>query len=114
MGEAWMRVPHSHTASLLRIAEQSLSVDNLFVFVLVFNYFKTPPEGQQKVLAYGIGTAAVLRAFMILLGVELIQASAITCSDALPVISLQQTLPQFTLISVLPPPPPPLGADPLA
>jgi TerC family integral membrane protein len=55
------------------LLEQSLSIDNLFVFVLVFNYFKTPLESQPKVLTYGIGTAAVLRLIMILLGVELIQ-----------------------------------------
>lgn len=55
------------------LLEQSLSIDNLFVFVLVFNYFKTPMESQPKVLTYGIATAAVLRLIMILLGVELIQ-----------------------------------------
>jgi len=48
-------------------------VDNLFVFVLVFNYFKTPPSYQPKVLTYGIATAAVLRAVMVLLGTELVQ-----------------------------------------
>ena len=36
---------------------------------------QTPFEGQQKVLSYGIGTAAVLRAVMILLGVEIINVS---------------------------------------
>jgi hypothetical protein len=55
------------------LLEQSLSVDNLFVFVLVFNYFKTPPEHQPKVLNYGILTAAVLRAVMVLLGYELVE-----------------------------------------
>ena len=55
------------------ILEQSLSVDNLFVFVLVFGYFKTPLEYQPKVLNYGIATAAALRAVMILLGTELVQ-----------------------------------------
>jgi predicted tellurium resistance membrane protein TerC len=55
------------------ILEQSLSVDNLFVFVLVFNYFKTPPAYQPKVLTYGIATAAVLRLVMVLLGTELVQ-----------------------------------------
>jgi TerC family integral membrane protein len=56
------------------LLEQSLSIDNLFVFVLVFSYFKTPLESQPKVLTYGIATAAVLRLIMILLGVELIQS----------------------------------------
>lgn len=56
------------------ILEQSLSIDNLFVFVLVFNYFQTPLQYQPKVLNYGIITAAVLRLVMIVLGVELIQS----------------------------------------
>jgi predicted tellurium resistance membrane protein TerC len=55
--------------------EQSLSVDNLFVFLLVFNYFKTTIDGQSKVLSYGIGTAVVLRAVLILLGSDLVQVS---------------------------------------
>lgn len=55
------------------LLEQSLSVDNLFVFILVFNFFQTPEEQQGKVLTYGIITAGVLRAVMILLGVELIE-----------------------------------------
>lgn len=55
------------------ILEQSLSIDNLFVFVLVFNYFKTPMQYQPKVLSFGIMSAAVLRLIMIVLGVELIQ-----------------------------------------
>lgn len=55
------------------IIEQALSVDNLFVFVLVFGYFKTPPSGQSQVLTYGIATAAVLRAILIVAGVELVQ-----------------------------------------
>jgi tellurite resistance protein TerC len=48
-------------------------VDNLFVFILVFNYFKTPPDAQKKALSWGIISAAVLRAIFILAGVELIQ-----------------------------------------
>lgn len=55
------------------LLEQSLSVDNLFVFILVFKYFKTPVDAQRKALFWGILTAAVLRLVMILLGVELIQ-----------------------------------------
>jgi len=54
------------------LLEQSLSIDNLFVFVLVFNFFKTPPAYQNKVLTYGIATAAFLRLAMIGVGVELI------------------------------------------
>lgn len=55
------------------LLEQSLSVDNLFVFILVFKYFKTPMEYQPKVLTYGIATAAVLRLVMIVLGVDIVE-----------------------------------------
>lgn len=56
------------------LLEQSLSVDNLFVFILVFKYFRAPKADQDKVLSYGIGTAAILRLVMILLGSELIES----------------------------------------
>lgn len=52
------------------LLEQSLSVDNLFVFVLVFDYFKVPLPQQQKVLGYGIGGAMAMRAAMIVAGYE--------------------------------------------
>ncbi|MEW5300183.1 MAG: hypothetical protein WDW36_003131 [Sanguina aurantia] len=55
------------------LLEQSLSVDNLFVFVLVFKYFKTPMEYQNKVLQFGILSAAVLRGVMIIAGVSIIE-----------------------------------------
>jgi Integral membrane protein TerC family len=54
------------------LLEQSLSVDNLFVFLLCFNFFKTPPDLQSRVLNVGIWSAAVLRLVMILAGVELV------------------------------------------
>jgi len=49
-----------------------LSVDNLFVFILVFKYFKTPVEYQSTVLSYGIATAAVLRLVLIVVGVDIV------------------------------------------
>ena len=55
------------------LLEQALSVDNLFVFVLVFRYFKVPPAAQDRVLAYGIASAAVLRLAMVAAGAELIE-----------------------------------------
>jgi len=55
------------------LLEKSLSVDNLFVFVLVFAFFRTPPREQRRVLVWGIIGAMVLRAVMILLGAALIQ-----------------------------------------
>ncbi|CAD6334804.1 unnamed protein product [Miscanthus lutarioriparius] len=55
------------------LLEQSLSVDNLFVFVLVFKYFKVPNEYQNRVLSYGIAGAVIFRAVMIILGTATIQ-----------------------------------------
>ena len=63
------------TAYLL---EKSLSVDNLFVFILLFNYFRVPPQYQHKVLFWGIIGALVLRATFILVGVTLINKFAWT------------------------------------
>ena len=50
------------------ITEKSLSVDNLFVFVLIMSSFRVPREYQQKVLLIGITIALVLRTVFILLG----------------------------------------------
>jgi predicted tellurium resistance membrane protein TerC len=53
--------------------EKSLSVDNLFVFILVFGFFNVPRENHHKVLFWGIIGALVLRAIFIFTGVELIK-----------------------------------------
>jgi tellurite resistance protein TerC len=53
--------------------EEALSIDNLFVFILVFNYFKLKDELQHKVLFWGIIGAIVFRALFIFSGVELIR-----------------------------------------
>jgi len=55
------------------LLEQSLSIDNLFVFILVFDYFKTPKDYQNTVLTYGIVTAAILRLVLIVLGVDIVE-----------------------------------------
>ena len=55
------------------LLEQSLSVDNLFVFILVFDYFKVPESTQPKVLSYGIVGAMIMRAAMILAGATAIE-----------------------------------------
>ncbi|XP_020268025.1 thylakoid membrane protein TERC, chloroplastic isoform X2 [Asparagus officinalis] len=55
------------------LLEQSLSVDNLFVFVLIFKYFNVPVQYQNRVLSYGIAGAVVFRAIMILLGTATLQ-----------------------------------------
>ncbi|MCP4498387.1 MAG: TerC/Alx family metal homeostasis membrane protein [Deltaproteobacteria bacterium] len=54
------------------LLEKSLSVDNLFVFMLVFSTFKVETSNQHRVLFWGIFTAIVLRATMILGGVALV------------------------------------------
>jgi len=55
------------------VIELSLSVDNLFVFLLIFRYFQVPPGHQHKVLFWGILGALVMRAIFIAAGVGLIQ-----------------------------------------
>ena len=54
------------------LIEKSLSVDNVFVFALLFSYFAVPPLYQHKVLFWGILGALVMRAVMIALGAALI------------------------------------------
>jgi tellurite resistance protein TerC len=55
------------------VLEYTLSVDNIFVFVLVFKYFSIPPEYKHRVLFYGILGALVFRAIFIALGSALLQ-----------------------------------------
>jgi len=55
------------------IIEESLSVDNLFVFLLIFGYFAVPGRDQHSVLFWGILGAMVFRAIFIVAGVALIQ-----------------------------------------
>ena len=55
------------------LVEESLSVDNLFVFLLLFNYFRVESQYQRKVLSWGIVGALVMRGIFILLGVGLVQ-----------------------------------------
>jgi tellurite resistance protein TerC len=54
------------------LLEKSLSVDNIFVFVMIFSYFATPPQYQHRVLYWGILTALILRGAMILAGAALL------------------------------------------
>ena len=54
------------------LIEKSLSVDNIFVMILIFSYFQVPQAYQHKVLFWGILGALVMRAGFILTGVELI------------------------------------------
>jgi len=56
------------------LVEKSLSVDNIFVFLLIFQAFRIPPKSQHRVLYFGIAGALVLRAVFVLAGVTLLQA----------------------------------------
>jgi tellurite resistance protein TerC len=54
------------------VLELSLSVDNLFIFLLIFNYFAVPDEQQHRVLFWGVLGALVMRGLFIALGVSLL------------------------------------------
>jgi tellurite resistance protein TerC len=55
------------------VIERSLSIDNIFVFILVFSYFAVPPKYQYKVLFWGILGALIMRVLLILAGAALIK-----------------------------------------
>ncbi len=55
------------------LIELSLSVDNLFVFLLIFNFFKVPKKYQHRVLFWGIMGALLMRMIMIFAGAELVE-----------------------------------------
>jgi tellurite resistance protein TerC len=55
------------------VIELALSVDNIFVFVLIFAYFKVPPQYQHRVLFWGVLGALIMRGFMIAAGAILIE-----------------------------------------
>lgn len=54
------------------LIEQSLSVDNLFVFLMLFTYFKVPKEYQHKILFWGIVGAVIMRAIFIYVGLTVL------------------------------------------
>lgn len=55
------------------VIEKSLSVDNLFVFIMIFSYFNIPRLYQPKILKWGIIGALVMRAVFIFVGIELLE-----------------------------------------
>lgn len=74
-GLIWWQLGHQaglewFTAYLIELC---LSVDNVFVFILIFTYFKVPPQYQHRVLFWGIVGAAVMRFVFILAGVGLLE-----------------------------------------
>ncbi|MDR3747277.1 MAG: TerC family protein [Acidobacteriota bacterium] len=73
---------HAHTNSRMSLEfvtgyliELSLSVDNLFVFLLIFRYFRVPRHLQHNVLFWGIVGALIMRAIFILAGITLLNRS---------------------------------------
>ena len=74
-GAAWQTALEFLTGYII---EQSLSVDNIFIFVLVFSYFAIPSKYQHRVLFYGILGAIVFRAIFIGLGSALMQFHWVT------------------------------------
>lgn len=56
------------------VMEKSLSVDNLFVFIMIFSYFKIGKIYQHKILFWGILGALIMRAIMIAVGIQILEA----------------------------------------
>jgi tellurite resistance protein TerC len=65
-------VPHHAGVLTGYLIEKSLSLDNIFVFVLIFSYFAVPAQYQHRVLFWGIIGALFMRGFLIALGAQLI------------------------------------------
>jgi tellurite resistance protein TerC len=70
--------PHIANAKALEfltgyVIEESLSIDNLFVFIMVFKQFHIPAAYQQRVFSYGIWGAVIMRLSVILIGIAMVQ-----------------------------------------
>ncbi len=75
LGIYWLRGPQAAVQFLTAyLIEESLSIDNMFVFVLIFNYFKVPAAQQHRVLFWGIVGALVARLIFIVAGLALVRA----------------------------------------
>ena len=77
MFAGWIAIAQGHAQALQFVAgytiETSLSIDNLFVFLVLFQGFHISPERQHTALLWGVGGAIVLRALFIAAGVALLQ-----------------------------------------
>jgi tellurite resistance protein TerC len=69
----WMGATKSLEFVTGYLLEEALSVDNLFVFILLFKYFKVPPEEEKTILFWGIIGALIMRGVFIVAGVALVQ-----------------------------------------
>lgn len=72
----WIYISRGHTAGLdfltAYFVEKSLSVDNIFLFIVIFRAFQIKPEAQHRVLYYGVAGALMLRAAFVFGGVALL------------------------------------------
>ena len=73
-GAVWLTLGQTKALEFFTgyIIEYSLSIDNMFVFIMIFAYFAVPPENQPKVLIWGILGAVLMRFIFIFIGVQLI------------------------------------------
>jgi tellurite resistance protein TerC len=69
----WMGTESAIEFAAGYLVERTLSFDNLFVFLLIFTYFKVPSIHQYKVLFWGIIAALVMRGIFVVAGIELIE-----------------------------------------
>src|SRR5271156_2757429 len=73
----WVYFSQGHQAGLEfltgYLVEKSLSLDNIFIFLIIFQSFKIPAKSQHKILFYGVVGALVMRALFVIAGVELLQ-----------------------------------------
>jgi tellurite resistance protein TerC len=73
---AWIYFSRGQEAALQfftgYVVEKSMSIDNIFVFILIFDALRVPSRSQHKVLYYGVAGALVLRVIFVLAGVELL------------------------------------------
>ncbi len=69
----WMGHDQGHQFLAGYLIEKSLSVDNIFVFLLIFTYFRVPPAYQHKALFWGIIGALIMRVVFIFAGITLIE-----------------------------------------
>jgi tellurite resistance protein TerC len=73
----WIYYSQGHQAALEfltgYLVEKSLSLDNIFVFLIIFESFRIPAKSQHRVLFYGVIGALVMRAIFVVAGVELLQ-----------------------------------------
>lgn len=74
--DAWIFQARGRSASIQFLSgylvEKSLSIDNIFLFVVIFHTFRVPPRAQHRVLYYGVAAALALRAAFVFAGVELL------------------------------------------